>query len=115
MESLVKKWNDLPSITSGKWKPVALFSGVERQGKVETAEKWLSSHGLDFAVCAAMGDDMTDYEILGEVGLATAPFQAEEIIKKRVHFVTPRRGGDGAIRDLVNLILRAQRVDPASL
>lgn len=115
LEGLVKKWNNLPSVASGKWKPVMVFSGVERQAKVNTAKEWLLSHGLTFEDCAAMGDDMTDYEILKEVRLAAAPAQAEEIIKKRVHFVAKRRGGDGAIRDLANLILEAQGVDVGSL
>ena len=55
-----------------------------------------------------MGDDLTDYDILQAVGLAAAPAQAEEVIKKIVHFVAARRGGDGAIRDLANFILTVQ-------
>jgi len=115
LESLVKKWNNLPSVISGRWKPVAMFAGAERKLKTDIAKTWLATHGLNFGACAAMGDDMTDYEILAEVKLAAAPSQAEEIIKKRAHFVTERRGGDGAIRDLANLIFTAQGTDPANL
>ncbi|KKW18861.1 MAG: hypothetical protein A2131_02295 [Candidatus Sungbacteria bacterium GWC2_49_10] len=115
LENLVKKWNSLSSVASGTWEPIAVFSGVERKAKVETAKTWLASHGLTFGDCAAMGDDMTDYEILKEVELAAAPLQAEDIIKKRVHFVAKRRGGDGAIRDLANFILEAQGRDVATL
>jgi 3-deoxy-D-manno-octulosonate 8-phosphate phosphatase (KDO 8-P phosphatase) len=115
LEGLVKKWNNLPSVTSGNWKPVKVFSGIERKAKVDTAREWLASQGLTFDDCAAMGDDMTDYDILGVVGLAAAPAQAEDIIKKRVHFVAKRRGGDGAIRDLANLILEAKGIDVAGL
>ena len=115
LERLVEKWNSLPSVTSGVWRPVALFTGVERTKKVDEVKKWLAEYGISLGECAAMGDDMTDYDLLGEVGLAASPAQAEDIIKKRVHFVAARRGGDGAIRDLANLILEAKGIDISSL
>lgn len=115
LERLVEKWNGLPSVVSGKWQPITVFSGVERKEKVHTLEKWLGEHGISKEECAAMGDDMTDYDVLGEVGLAAAPIQAEDVIKKRVHFIARRRGGDGAIRDLANLILDAKGIDVATL
>lgn len=115
LEKLVEKWNNLPSALSGKFKPIAIFTGTERKKKIEVVESWLKEQGLTLEECAAMGDDMTDYDILQAVGLAAAPAQAEEIIKKRVHFIAPRRGGHGAIRDLANLILEAQGVDVESL
>lgn len=115
LERLVEKWNNLPSVLNGKFKPIAIFTGTERKKKIEVVESWLKEHGLTLEECAAMGDDMTDYDLLQVVGLAAAPSQAEEIIKKRVHFIAPRRGGHGAIRDLVNLILEAKGVDVESL
>lgn len=115
LERLVEKWNNLPSVVEGRWKPVTVFTGTERKRKVEVVESWLGDHGFTLDECAAMGDDMTDYDILQTVGLASAPAQAEDIIKKHVHFVAPRSGGHGAIRDLANLILEAQGVDVTKL
>ena len=115
LESLVEKWNGLPSVKEGRWKPVKVFVGAERKGKTELVKSWLEEQGLAFSECAAMGDDLSDYDLLKAVaeagGLAASPAQAEEAIKKIVNFVAPRRGGDGAIRDLVNLVLEARGID----
>jgi 3-deoxy-D-manno-octulosonate 8-phosphate phosphatase (KDO 8-P phosphatase) len=42
------------------------------------------------------------------VGLAAAPCDAAADVRSRVHWVSRARGGDGAARDLIELILRAQ-------
>ena len=115
LEKLVEKWNGLPSVKSGKWQPVKVFTGAEKEKKVEIVETWLKESGLTLADCAAMGDDLTDYNLLKKVGFATAPAQAEDIIKEIVQWVAPRRGGDGAIRDLANLVLKAKGIDIPSL
>lgn len=115
LERLVEKWNNLPSTKSGAWKPIAIFTGAERHKKVEIIQRWLSKYGVGWEACAAMGDDMTDYDILQTVGLSAAPAQAEEIIKRMVHYVAPRSGGHGAVRDLANVILEAQGIDIAKL
>jgi len=115
LESLVEKWNGLPSVKEGRWKPVKIFSGAERMQKTELVKSWLQDEGISLSECAAMGDDMTDYDLLKAVGeaggLAASPAQAEDVVKRIVHFVAPRRGGDGAIRDLANLILEAKEID----
>ncbi len=115
LEQLVVKWNNLPSVAEGRWKPVSVFSGAERHRKVELVEKWLADNGLTLRDCAAMGDDLSDFNLLAAVreagGVAAAPAQAEKVIKNIVQFVAERRGGDGAIRDLANMILEAKGVD----
>lgn len=115
LERLVEKWNGLPSVVDGRWQPIKVFTGAERKKKVELVESWLKGYGFTLTECAAIGDDMTDYDILRVVGLSAAPAQAEDIIKKQVHFIASRRGGHGAIRDLANLILEAKGVDIAAL
>jgi 3-deoxy-D-manno-octulosonate 8-phosphate phosphatase (KDO 8-P phosphatase) len=46
--------------------------------------------------------------VLTRVGLATAPADAADEVRTRVHWVSQRRGGDGAARELIETILRAQ-------
>ena len=58
-------------------------------------------------VCFA-GDDWIDLPVLLKVGLAVSVADAEERVKQNVHWVTQRNGGDGAVRELCNLILIAQ-------
>ena len=57
---------------------------------------------------AYMGDDILDLPVLSRVGLSAAPHDAVEDVRSRVHWVSRADGGDGAARDLIELILRAQ-------
>ncbi len=110
---LTKQFNEMPSVRNGTWAPIAVLGGkhVHAKDKVSLGEEWLSGVGLTWEECAYMGDDLSDHAIMQKVGLAAAPSQAEDVIKKIAHFIAPRRGGDGAVRDLVNIILDAQGVD----
>lgn len=57
---------------------------------------------------AYMGDDLPDLPVLRTVGLAAAPANAHIWIRERVQYVTAASGGDGAVRELCDLILKAQ-------
>ncbi len=61
----------------------------------------------DEQVCF-MGDDLPDLPVLKRVGLAIAVPNAMPELKKVAHYVTMRRGGDGAVREVVELILKTQ-------
>ncbi len=58
---------------------------------------------------AYMGDDIVDVAVLGRAGLSAAPADAVDEVRARVDFVSAKPGGKGAVRELVELILRAQR------
>ncbi len=62
----------------------------------------------DEQVCF-MGDDLPDLPVLKRVGLAVAVPNAMDELKKIAHYVTTRRGGAGAVREVIELILKAQR------
>ncbi len=115
LEKIGEKLNSLPSVKEGKWPPMGIFTGLQGDKKVEAVDKWLKESGIKWEECAAMGDDMADYQLLKMVGVAAAPAQAETVIKNIVDFVAPRKGGNGAIRDFCNLILKAKGIDPISL
>ena len=57
---------------------------------------------------AYMGDDLLDLGVLGRVGLSAAPADAVPEVRARVHWVSAYPGGRGAVRELVELVLRAQ-------
>ncbi len=61
----------------------------------------------DTQVCA-VGDDLMELPILRRVGLAVAVPDAVEEVKAACHYVTHRSGGHGAVREVVELILRAK-------
>lgn len=57
---------------------------------------------------AYMGDDVVDLAVLSRVGLAAAPADAVDDVQRRAHWVSRYPGGRGAVRELVETILRAQ-------
>ncbi|MBI2055486.1 MAG: HAD hydrolase family protein [Candidatus Sungbacteria bacterium] len=115
LEAAGKKLNALPSVRDGRWPPVAVFTGPQGKDKVVAIGRWLEELGVSWKECAAMGDDVSDFELLKKAGFAAVPRQAEEIVKKIAHYATPREGGNGAIRDLCNLILEAKGIDETTL
>jgi 3-deoxy-D-manno-octulosonate 8-phosphate phosphatase (KDO 8-P phosphatase) len=64
--------------------------------------------GVSDDQAAYMGDDVLDLPVLARVGLAASPCDAADAVRSRVHWVSRARGGDGAARDLIELVLRAQ-------
>ncbi len=57
---------------------------------------------------AYIGDDLTDVPILKRVGLACAPRNALKEVKRISHFVTEKEGGNGAVREVCDLLLKSQ-------
>lgn len=115
LEKIGEKLNSLPSVKSGEWPAMGIFTGHQGGEKVDIIANWLKEIGVDWSECAAMGDDLADYELLKKVGLSAAPSQAEKFIKDNVDFVAPREGGNGAIRDLCDLILKVKGIDLQNL
>lgn len=67
------------------------------------------SHGLTLDEVAYIGDDLNDYEVLCHVGLAVAVHDATRLPRSVAHYVTEAKGGEGAVRELCELILEAQQ------
>jgi 3-deoxy-D-manno-octulosonate 8-phosphate phosphatase (KDO 8-P phosphatase) len=68
----------------------------------------LADHGMTADEVAYMGDDLLDLPVLTRVGLAGAPADAVDDVLARVHWVSTRRGGRGAVREFVELLLRSK-------
>ena len=64
--------------------------------------------GLAMDEVAFMGDDLPDLPVLRRVGFAVAPANAHHWLRDAVHWITPSHGGEGAARELADLILHAQ-------
>src|SRR5271167_3225117 len=76
--------------------------------KVPILEEILKDAKIDGSEVAYVGDDLTDVVIMRRVGLAIAPANAREEVKRAAHYVTEASGGRGAIREVAELILGAQ-------
>jgi 3-deoxy-D-manno-octulosonate 8-phosphate phosphatase (KDO 8-P phosphatase) len=57
---------------------------------------------------AFIGDDLTDLPLMGQSGLAIAVADAAAEVRERAHYVTEAKGGHGAVREAIELILKAQ-------
>jgi 3-deoxy-D-manno-octulosonate 8-phosphate phosphatase (KDO 8-P phosphatase) len=64
-----------------------------------------SRHGIIPDEMCFMGDDINDLSALELCGFAAAPADARQIVRDRVDFVTKNGGGNGAVRELVDLLL----------
>ncbi len=83
-----------------------VFTG--QMDKLNVARQLTEKLQLDISQCCFTGDDVIDIPLLLECGLAVAANNADHITKNVAHWVTPRSGGNGAVRDVCDLILYAQ-------
>jgi 3-deoxy-D-manno-octulosonate 8-phosphate phosphatase (KDO 8-P phosphatase) len=78
------------------------------QDKGTAFEKTVQLAGLNPDETAFVGDDVIDLPAMRFAGFAIAVKNARAEVKKAAHYVTPHAGGDGAARDAVEFILKAQ-------
>ncbi|MBI5024001.1 MAG: HAD-IIIA family hydrolase [Candidatus Omnitrophica bacterium] len=76
--------------------------------KTSAYERLIRESGCTDEQVCFMGDDLPDLPVLKRVGLAVAVPNAMDELKKIAHYVTTRRGGAGAVREVIELILKAQ-------
>ncbi|MBI3333029.1 MAG: HAD-IIIA family hydrolase [Candidatus Omnitrophica bacterium] len=76
--------------------------------KGKALERCLAHFRISPAKAAFIGDDLLDLPVLRRVGFSASVADARPEVKRRVHYVTAARGGRGAVRELVELILHAQ-------
>jgi 3-deoxy-D-manno-octulosonate 8-phosphate phosphatase (KDO 8-P phosphatase) len=76
--------------------------------KIDTYDQIVGDMVLTDDEVAYMGDDIVDLAVLGRVGLGAAPADASAEVLAVVDFVSAHRGGEGAVRDLIEMVLRAQ-------
>jgi 3-deoxy-D-manno-octulosonate 8-phosphate phosphatase (KDO 8-P phosphatase) len=76
--------------------------------KKEVFEKILKKHKLSADETAFIGDDIIDIPVLRRVGFSAAVADAADVVKRSVDYVTKNRGGNGAVREICEMILQAQ-------
>jgi N-acylneuraminate cytidylyltransferase len=84
-----------------------VFCGAEN--KRLAIDELCQRHGLELHEVAFIGDDLNDLPALECVGLACAVADAAEPVQAIAHYVTKRRGGDGAVRELCELLIAARQ------
>jgi 3-deoxy-D-manno-octulosonate 8-phosphate phosphatase (KDO 8-P phosphatase) len=76
--------------------------------KKEPYEKILAEEELTDEEVCYVGDDVVDISLMRRAGLGVAVADAVEEVKQNSHIVTTRRGGRGAVREVIEFILKAQ-------
>ena len=76
--------------------------------KVAVMEEILAAMQIEAAQVAAVGDDLVDLPLMGRVGLSVAVADAAPEVLTAAHWVTSLPGGRGAVREVCDLLLKAQ-------
>lgn len=76
--------------------------------KATAFDRILNDASLTEDAVSYMGDDLLDLPVLNRCGLAAAPADAVEEVRSAVHWVSHAGGGRGAVRELIEVVLRAQ-------
>ena len=79
-----------------------------RDDKREAFADTLAQARVSSEEVAFVGDDLTDLPLMAQAGLAVAVADAVAEVRERAHYVTAANGGNGAIREVVEFILKAQ-------
>lgn len=83
-----------------------LFQGIS--DKMEVLNDLIKELGLSKEEVCYMGDDLNDLPIIKEVGLSFAPSDAIDYVKSTVTRVTTATGGNGAVREMIESVLKEQ-------
>ena len=78
------------------------------QDKLTCFEGILKQEGLKPEQAVFVGDDVIDLPVMRNCGFAVAVANARDEVKREAHYVTKHAGGDGALRDAVEFVLKAQ-------
>ena len=83
-----------------------LFQGV--RNKLKKTTELLKELNLDWENVAYMGDDWNDFPVMEKCNISAVPADAFDDIRSRADLVTKRNGGEGAVREFIELILKKQ-------
>jgi len=84
-----------------------LHQGV--MDKLTVIREMASRHGLSLKQVAYIGDDINDLEALKEVGFSATPADGMPQVAAAIDYVCQKKGGEGAVREIIEMILDAQR------
>mgnify|MGYP000115020569 FL=1 len=74
--------------------------------KVETIKQMVELYGIPFEEVAYIGDDLNDFEVMKKCGITGCPSDAVDEIKNISDYVSKYKGGEGAVRDFIEWIIK---------
>lgn len=103
---ITKRISETVALRARDLKLEQVYQGI--QDKLTVFEKILQQEGMDSTEAGYVGDDVIDLPVMRNCGFAVAVANARHEVKQEADYVTPHNGGDGALRDAIEYILRAQ-------
>jgi 3-deoxy-D-manno-octulosonate 8-phosphate phosphatase (KDO 8-P phosphatase) len=76
--------------------------------KVRVLEEYLSTNNISWSEVMYMGDDIPDLQVMKQAGIACCPADAVEEIKEVSAYISPKNGGYGCGRDVIEKILKVR-------
>lgn len=83
-----------------------LYQG--EKNKLKVFESLVTKLKLDMSSCAYVGDDLIDLPVMTRCGLSICVPSSPVLVKKHAHYVTNSEGGQGAVREVCEMIMRSQ-------
>jgi 3-deoxy-D-manno-octulosonate 8-phosphate phosphatase (KDO 8-P phosphatase) len=103
---ITKRISETVALRARDLKLEFVYQGI--QDKLTVFEEIIKRKGIKSYKAAFVGDDVIDLPVMRNCGLAIAVANARDEVKEEAHYVTRHSGGDGALRDAVEYILKAQ-------
>jgi 3-deoxy-D-manno-octulosonate 8-phosphate phosphatase (KDO 8-P phosphatase) len=88
---------------------------MDTMDKLPVLKQLMEKYGLKAEEIAFIGDDVPDLPVLLRVGLSAAPSNAHPHVKSRVTLQLRKAGGNGAVREMTDFLLVAQKKEAAIL
>jgi 3-deoxy-D-manno-octulosonate 8-phosphate phosphatase (KDO 8-P phosphatase) len=85
-----------------------IFIGTTPDGKLPIFKKYLQERNLTEDEIIFMGDDLPDYEVMLTDVLGACPADSDQEILAIADYISPAKGGHGAVRDVIEQVTRAQ-------
>lgn len=103
---ITKRISETVALRARDLKMDHVHQGIQKKAAV--LDQILKKENITAAEVAFVGDDVIDLPIMRKCGLAIAVKNARPEVKAEAHYVTAHAGGDGAARDAIEYILKAQ-------
>jgi 3-deoxy-D-manno-octulosonate 8-phosphate phosphatase (KDO 8-P phosphatase) len=81
---------------------------IRQHDKLACYRDYLATNGLKNEEVLFMGDDLPDHEIMIRAGVAACPNDAVPEIKEICQYISPRNGGEGCVRDIIEQVMKVQ-------
>ena len=81
---------------------------INQHDKLQCYKDFINENNLSDEEILFMGDDLPDYEVMSRVGVAACPNDSATEIKAISIYVSPKNGGQGCVRDVIEQVMRVQ-------